>query len=79
MPFVKLGIKSEKTKQNTLSAGDGVGRVAHQRPPGGGVVGAIFPMADLIKKAKASIPPFTSKEIMKHNVGKGSTVNCSLQ
>ena len=30
LPFVKLGIKSKKnkTKQNTLSAGDGVGRVA---------------------------------------------------
>lgn len=56
-----------------------VGRVALPRLTDGEIVGAVFPMADWIIKSQMSISPFTSKEIVKHNVGKGSPRKCSLK
>ena len=76
MPCVKLG---SKKKKHSPSAGDGVGRVALPRPIDGEIVGAVFPMADWIIKNQMSISPFTSKEIVKHNVSKGSPIKCSLK
>ena len=77
MPFVKLG--SEKKKKNSPSVGDGVARVVHPCPTDGEIVGATFPMADLIIKSQAPISPSTNKEIVKHNVGIGSPISCSLK
>ena len=56
-----------------------MGRVALPRPIDGEIVGAVFPMADWIIKNQMSISPFTSKEIVKHNVSKGSPIKCSLK